>query len=161
MAPGFLEKSCSRTLRSICNHLHWPLKEQTWTHIKTHLQIWLILSTNKKKRLQFTYLSSKNASPKNSFSLRLKWEDTKSRSSYDRSFGWDGKIEIRLNVVNTPFIQKAVRVRGHHWVRIYSRTFWKQSGLFAHTLLVIAEWLRCREKKHSLFLHTPMVIKLL
>ena len=25
MGPDFFEKSCSRTLRSICNHLRWPL----------------------------------------------------------------------------------------------------------------------------------------
>ena len=34
-----------------------------------------------------TYLSSTNVSPKYSFSLRLKWEDTKSRSSLDSSLG--------------------------------------------------------------------------
>lgn len=29
MGPDFLEKSCSSTLRSNCNHLHWPLQEES------------------------------------------------------------------------------------------------------------------------------------
>lgn len=40
------------------------------------------------RRWWFTYLSFRKVSPKNSFSLRLKCEETKSRSSYDSSLGW-------------------------------------------------------------------------
>ena len=53
-------------------------------------------SVNIQNTWPFTYLSSQNASPKNSFSLRLKWEETKSRSSYDRSLGCGRKIDIQL-----------------------------------------------------------------
>lgn len=83
MAPGFLEKSCSRTLRSICSHLHWPLQRQTSSSVRklrSHTSLQLFTSA-KERTSQCTYLSSKKARPKNSFSFRLKWDDTKSRSS--------------------------------------------------------------------------------
>lgn len=86
MGTAFFEKSWSRTLRSICNHLRWPLQNSTkqWQNLHIAPQ----LHPHVHRRWWFTYLSFRKASPKNSFSLRLKCEETKSRSSYDSSLGW-------------------------------------------------------------------------
>lgn len=104
MVPGFFEKSCSRTLRSICNHLHWPLQKANRVKLHTsapsHVCTVNIHSSESNKLAQFTYLSSKKASPKNSFSLRLKWEDTKSRSSYDSSLGCGGRFRFSITITS-------------------------------------------------------------
>ena len=64
------------------------IRKAVFRHVRTSMNI--------QNTWQFTYLSSQNASPKNSFSLRLKWEETKSRSSYDRSLGCGRKIDVQL-----------------------------------------------------------------
>lgn len=49
MGPDFFEKSCSRTLRSICNHLRRPLQKQTHWSIRNCIHTYVNMHTQTQK----------------------------------------------------------------------------------------------------------------
>lgn len=77
------------------------------------------------RRWWFAYLSLRKASPKNSFSLRLKCEETRSRSSYDSSFGWkkitfSWTLPVTLNI-RWPSLDKQLQQFPHSMCLRYLR----------------------------------------